>query len=202
MSPEAGPARSASSAVVGSRDLASLLRDLGHPGLDAAEAVSEGIVVRQKVEGFWLFAPTDNSLEVAAHRVLESVMAVCASWLIAPVPPLINATAARVTGVSRDAIQAHIRACLRRGDLGGLPLLTQQYQPYFAAFRPADQPEIHRQVAALKSHLDRMGHVRVGDLPEPERPPDFRAWRSNLLQHAEFLGLGRIVDGVLVAWSR
>jgi hypothetical protein len=203
MSPEARCAYSTPSAVVGSRDVVFLLQSMGHIGLDATAAVDGGVLVREKVEGVWLFARSIEALTEVAKRVQQSATAVCASWLLARVPPLVGTVTKELagSGFSREAVQAHIRAELRNGNLGGLPLLTQDYQPYFAVFRLDDQPEIERQLAAVRSQLARTGFVRAGDLPEPELPRDFRAWRSSMLHHAEFLGLGRLVNGALVRWA-
>jgi hypothetical protein len=181
-----------------------LLQRMGHIGLDTIAAVDAGILVREKVGGVWLFAASTDALTEAAERVELSATAVCASWLLAPVPPLLGTVTREVarSGLSREAVQAYIRAKLQSGNVGGLPLLTQDYQPYFAVFRLDDQPEIERQLVAIRSRLARAGFVQPGDLPVPELRRDFRAWRSILLQHAEFLGLGRLVNGVLMGWTR
>jgi hypothetical protein len=181
-----------------------LLQRMGHAGLDPTAAIDAGILAREKVEGVWLFAASTDALTEAAKRVELSTMRVCASWLLAPVPPLVGTVTREVaeSGLSREAVQAYIRAELRTGNVGGLPLLTQDYQPYFAVFRLDDQPEIERQIVVVRSRLARAGFVQTGDLPDPELRRNFRAWRSILLQHAEFLGLGRLVNGVLMGWAR
>ena len=204
MSSRAPQPRSAPTTVVGRRDLTSLLRDVGHAGLGSAAALDTGVVVREKVEGIWLFAASNDALRDAVQRVGETSKAICTSWLLAPRPVLVGAVTKQLVGqgLSRDAVQTYLRAELRSGSLRGLAMLTQDYQPYFAVFRPDDQAEIDRQLDAVRLGLAKTGSVRPSDLPEPDVPRGFRAWRFNLLHHAEFLGLGRLVDGTLVGWRQ
>src|SRR5205807_2692029 len=108
----------------------------------------------------------------------------------------------RRPSASRDAVQYLLRAGLRAGELGGLGLLTSEYQPYVAVYSLADMAEIDRQVQALINLLADKGMVAPKDIPAPEVPRDPPAWRETVLQHGEFLGLGRIVDGTLVCWSQ
>jgi hypothetical protein len=177
---------------------------MGRGGLDAASALEAGVLTREKVEGVWLFAASERTLTDAEQRVHDSASAVCTSWLLAPVPWLVGAVTKELAGrrVTREAVQAHVRGELRSGDLYGLALLTQEYQPYFAAFRSDDLAEVQRQLDEVRSQLSYEGSVRPEDLPQPTLPRESAAWRSIVLQHAEFLGLGRLVDSTLVGWCR
>ena len=188
--------------IVGTRDVGELLRATGHGSIDPMVAVEDGIVVRHKVEGLWLFAQSKEALSRAEEQVATTAISVCSSWLLAPMGPLVGTTAKELghQGVLREAVQAFLRVLLRKRALQALPLLTKEYQPYFALFRTDDRPEIDSQLKRLLQILEKGGRVRTGDLGEPDQARDYEAWRSTLLQHGEYLGLGRIQDGALVSW--
>jgi hypothetical protein len=124
------------------------------------------------------------------------------AWLLGPTHPLSGYIAknSATPSISKNAVQIFLRSMLRYEKLDAIAILTSQYQPYLIAFKPTDSDEIAGQISFLKSHLQRSGKVSQADLPEPMRSRTFRAWRATILQHGEYLSLGRMESGVLVAW--
>jgi len=53
----------------------------------------------------------------------------------------------------------------------------------------------------MKHRLAAAGHINWRELPEPLRPVTRKAWRTTILDHGEWLGLGWQPErGALQAW--
>lgn len=190
-------------AVVGSRQVHELLRARGSSAMGVEEAVSAGVIAREKLEGIWLYGSTPTALE-DAHCIVEvEANHICSAWLLSPLPPLASAIAKDIStvSVSRDAVQPIVRSLLRSRHFGALGMLTQSYQPYLAVYRLEDAGEISRQLDYVQSCLSLTGVVSSRGLPNPLEERQFQAWRGNLLNHAEYTRLGYVSGQNLVGWG-
>ena len=186
--------------VVASDRAADLAQALGGRR-DLDKALKSGIVSRRKVRGAWLYASSIESIEAALLTTEQAALELLQGWLLSPLPLLGGSIGKKLwPRVSRRAVQALLRDLLATDRLYGLPLLTQGYQPYYAVYSPADAVEIERQVGAARDYLARAGLVEGGNLPEPLRPRETRAWRWLVLGHCEFVGTGRMEANRLVPW--
>jgi hypothetical protein len=184
-------------------DVPHLLRVSRRPPTDIDTAIARDWLWREKIEGVWLYGTTDDAIDLAGSTVETIAMDILDDWLLGPTHPLSGYIAKKnsiTPSISKNAVQIFIRSMLRCEKLDAIAILTSQYQPYLIAFKPIDNDEITRQISFLESHLLRRGKVSQGDLPEPMRNRTFRAWRATILQHGEYLGVGRMESGVLVAW--
>ena len=193
---------SAANEVVGcSRDISSLLPR--HGGMAPEEAISRGLLVRQKVEGVWLYARDKSVFNSAADAVTKMGNDICNEWLLARLPILTASVAKNIhkPRVTRQAAQYLLHSALRAGDLIAMGLLTQEDQPYLAVYAKPDEEEIGLQLTSLEELLRTNGCAKGTDLPDPAVPRALRVWRETLLHHGEFLGLGQVIDGQLIAWG-
>ena len=189
-------------AVGVTRDVPQLLRKAGHFSTDVDIALARGWLWRQKIEGVWLYGTTDDAVDLGEQEVGAAALEVLADWLLGPMHPLSGYVAknSMAPSISKNAVLAFLREMLRRELLNAIAILTNENQPYIVAFRPEDRDEIDREIAFMKSQLERKGKVSAAELPEPLVKRPFHAWRQLILQHGEYLGLGYMMSGVLVAW--
>ncbi len=185
------------------RDLPGLLERLDRPALHPDLATEAGLVFREKIEGTWLYATAEGAFEEAAARIREHVDEALAGWLLGAMHPLSGFVAKNMNRpeVSKDAVRAFLRRLLRDDAFDALGVFTNDRQPYLAAFRGDDRLEIERQIEYVKENIDRARYLSPDDLPRPIVIRRLRAWRTLMLQHAEYLGLGRMEAGELVAWD-
>ena len=94
-----------------------------------------------------------------------------------------------------------VRQLVREQRIGYFGVLTGEYEPYLALYAPEDADEVDAQIAAMAECLEQHGRVRSRDLPAPNRDRDGNGWRSLVLRHGEFLGLGTLREGVLISWE-
>lgn len=177
------------------------LRELLRPGVDQDVALDEGDVRRFKVQGRWIYATPDLSLEDLFDIALEKGEEYLEEWLLAPAPFFrrgIYGLAA--DGIGLGAVDSLTKELAAEGRLGGLALLSASYQPYIAFYRKDDDAEIAQQIEAMKGQLQRAGRVRHRDLPRPKRSVARGSWRDAVLRHGEWRGWGRLRDGELWAW--
>jgi hypothetical protein len=192
--------RSKQAPVVASRRVPELLRAIGFGG-DLERALDVGAVERKKIVGRWLYFEPYANLD----RVIEDVRAAAEkqvqAWLLAPTNflrfPIAKALNTKATACAVEAILPEL---IRTRRFGALGLLTANYQPYLAIHSWEDEKEIVRQIRAMTEFLDLHGSVRQSALPEPARPRDQAGWKSSILKHGEFLGLGRMEDAALIRW--
>lgn len=184
-------------------DVPRLLRDNHRPPTDIDTAIAHDWLWRQKVEGVWLYGTTDDAIDLAVREVATIALGVLDDWLLGPTHPLSGYIAKNsvTPSISKNAVQIFLRSMLRYENLDTIAILTSQYLPYLITFKPTDNDEIARQISFMQSHLLKRGKVSQADLPEPMRNRTFRTWRATILQHGEYLGLGRMESGVLVAWE-
>lgn len=173
-------------------------------GVDVDAAIASGIVARVKVQGRWLYSHHDGpSLEETLDRLAGALDDVLGEWLVNPGQYLIGPVlrAAESPRLSRSAARVLVQELCHRQRLDGIALMTRSLQPYLAFFRPCDHREVERQVAAMRSLLERHGAMTWHDLPEPERRVPRKVWRMTIVAHGVWLGLGHQPQpGVLEAW--
>jgi hypothetical protein len=169
--------------------------------LDAA--LHTGALVRTKITNQWLYATSAAAVEKALEVVETEAIRRIHPWLLGAAPYLRGpiARASRGPAVTRNAAELLLRELARDRRLLTLGLLTVGYEPYLGLYAPDDAEEVSRQVDALAQTLAHRGYVRPRDLPTPRRPREADAWRSLVLRHGEFLGLGTIDNGVLRSWE-
>jgi hypothetical protein len=190
--------------VVGtSRDGPALLSAIDHAARDLDEAVELGLLVRAKISGRWLYAASKDAVEAATTAVEKGATKQLQVWLLGGIPYLRGPISRAVSkpGVTIGGVELLIHTLVRHGRIGVLPLLTNDYEPYLGLYAPNDAGEIERQIKAMSTRLSKKGYVAAADLPEPARPRDGRAWRSTMLRHGEYLGLGRLENGALIGWD-
>jgi hypothetical protein len=181
-----------------------LMRRLGIRS-DADEAVLRGLIARRKVSGHWVFAERAEDLEGGVRQIAAAADEQVSDWFIAGLPWLSPPIADRA---GRDLAGSHVidlvvRELVKAGRYGTLPMLTAAYLPYLAIYCLEDEGVVADLLSSIASALRTNGAVDVGSLRPPRgRHPVIEAWRSHVLKHAEFLGLGAIRGGSLVAWSR
>jgi hypothetical protein len=167
------------------------------------DTLNRGLVSREKVQGQWLYLASGYGLEQALSDARSALERSLGEWLLNPGRFLVG-TAAKQTSarsLAKPALALLTHELCARGELLGLPLLTKSRQPYLAFFRLDDEAEIDRQVAALRELLKTLGQVSWRDLPEPRRSVPRQAWRTSVVAHGEWLGLGwRREPGELKGW--
>lgn len=188
--------------VGASRDEEALLA-IAAGAWDLESALDAELLVRCKITCQWLYATSPAALDAALDRVESAAIERLEAWLIGATPylrhPIANtATRPRIT---YRAVELLIRELIRQNRLGTLGLLTGSYEPYLGLYAPSDEDEIAIQLEAMRASLRARGQLWSSDLPEPKRPREAKAWRSVVLRHGEFLGLGRLVDGRLIAFE-
>jgi hypothetical protein len=197
-------ARNDAGLVVTRRDARLLLQASGRARRDVDELAEQGLVDRRKVSGRWIYSTSESTYEAACLEVRRLVEALVAAWFLAPMswlPGIIAKRLERGPLVTREAAESILREIVQRRSFGALGLLTQAYQPYLALFVSDDEAAVRWQVAAMQERLQRSGRVRSSDLPSPPRPTENEGWRVRVLQHGEFLGMGRMLGSQLVAWE-
>jgi|ERR1700733_576529 len=180
-----------------------LLESIGHAHNSLDDAVAAGDLVRTKITNRWLYATTP-----AAHQKgleLVEAEAICrihpwmigaAQWIQGPI-----AKSSANPQITVKAVELLLRALARDRRLRAIGLVSSGYEPYLGLYGPEDSDEVAWQVDAVMARLRTHGHVCAGDLPAPRRRRETDGWRSLILRHAEFLGLGRPDDDVLTAWG-
>lgn len=185
------------------RDEENLLNAIGRAYENLHEALAAGAVVRRKITNQWLYARSPTSLEIGLEAVEGEAIRRIRPWLLGATPYL-RGPIARVSArprVTENAVELLLRQLARDRRLGVLGMLSSSYEPYLCLYAPDDADEITHQLSALMDALRRRGYVRSADLPAPERPREANGWRLLILKHGEFLGLGRLDDGVLRSWE-
>jgi hypothetical protein len=189
-------------AVGVSSDVTQLLRTSGHPPTDIELALERGWLWRQKIEGVWLYGTTEDAVGLAEQATSETALDVLSAWFLGPMHPLSGYIAKNSTSpsLSKRAVQTLLKRMLRTEKLDAIAVLTNEYQPYIVVVRSDDRSEIDRQIAFVGSRLVEQGQVQPASLLSPTKHRRLHTWREVLLQHAEYLGLGRMESGVLMAW--
>jgi hypothetical protein len=181
-----------------------LLLDANAPDSQSLEAALDaGALVRRKITNQWLYATSAAAVETALDVVEAAAIRRIHPWLLGAAPYLRGpiARASRSPAVTPNAAELLLRELARDRRLLTLGLLTAAYEPYLGLYAPDDAEEVSRQVDALAEALAHRGYVRSKDLPAPRRLREANAWRSLILRHGEFLGLGTIDNGVLRSWE-
>jgi hypothetical protein len=188
--------------VVTASEVGRLLQLLG-AGSPLDGLIEQGAVQRSKVEGQWLYHPSGVPITTAQEQVMLATAALLDDWLLGPLPFLGNTAASRCLdpSVSAKATRVLLRELLHQRRLEAVGLLTLDNAPFLAAYRPEDRPEIEAQVAFLFTKAEQSEPIRAQDLPPPVKARSGQAWRTVLLRHGEFLGLGTLRNGMLVPWS-
>lgn len=170
-------------------------------GMTAEEAASRALIVRRKVEGIWLYARHETTIDTASAEVLEAARGLCGDWLVGAMRMLAGKIAKDSGLITMEAVRPLLRAHVRVGNLSALPALTAEYEPHIALFDPADSGEMQHLLSAAQAILSADGYVGVADLPDPEKARNSRAWRYVVIQHLEWLGLGSAAEGQLTSWA-
>jgi len=186
------------SGMAARRDLSLLIGDA-----DVDAALASGEISREKIQGKWLYLTADAALDDALNNAEAVLTDGLAPWLVNPAPYLIGAAARdpRSQSAGKDTLTLLAHELCARGRLLGLPLLTQHWQPYLAFYAVEDRREIERQVAGMRDLLEDGGSAHWRQLPDPLRPVARKAWRTTVIAHGEWLGLGWCpAQGELVRW--
>lgn len=166
-------------------------------------ALEAGILVRRKVAGQWLYATARAALEAASNVAEAAAIEHLHGWLIGTAPYLRHPVAKTSADpqLTFRAAGLLLRELVHLGRLRALALFTAEFEPHFGLYAPDDGGEVATQIEAMELQLLESGRVSPGDLPAPTRHREKKAWRWLILRHGEYLGLGRVQDGVLVAWD-
>lgn len=183
-------------------DVPALLRGSGRDDVAPAHAVDRGWLWREKVEGVWVYATGSDAFARAESFVAAATEKTLNEWLVGPLHPLSGyvAKSSRTPVVTKNATRQFVRQLLRHERLGAIAALTNEYEPYLSAVALDDRAEVENQVSFVAAELDAHGRLTGGDLPMPLQHRTLRAWRDVILRHCEYLGLGRMDAGELVAW--
>jgi hypothetical protein len=179
-----------------------LLRSAGRRSADVDEAIANRWLLRRKIEGIWLYGTTEDAIDEGEDAVAAAALNVLAGWLLGPLHPLSGYIAKNMVSpsISKNAVLVILKSMMRRGQLEGIAVFTNQYQPYLSAFIPADEDEIARQIEFVRVKAEKEGVVSATDLSEPKKERTLRAWRGYIVRHGEYIGLGYMEGGALVAW--
>lgn len=188
--------------LVTRRNVKELLTHVGARRVDADVAQQRGLITATKVSGLWVLATSDEDLESSRQLVASKCDELVGEWFIAGMSWLRNTASSRLKGakVSGAVAQLFIREFVRAGRYGALGLLTAEFQPYLALHSWDASAEVGEQVEFMASQLQRKGRVSSSDFASPSLTPTNDAWRSHLLHHGEFLGLGASRGSSLVSW--
>lgn len=172
-------------------------------GINPDEALSRGLVEREKVQGHWIYFPPDCTVNVGLGAAEAAVTEVLDELFVTPARYLIGVaakrSAARDMGLATLTVLVH-ELCAR-GRLCGLALLTRARQPYLAHHLPRDSAEVDRQIAFMRERVSTAGRITWRELPDPEREVAREAWRMTVLQHGEWAGVGWLREaGDLIGW--
>lgn len=184
-------------------DVPQLLRNAGRRSVGIEEAIANQWLWGRKVEGVWLYGTTEDAIDAGEEGVGAATKDVLAGWLLGPLHPLSGYIAKHLISLSigKNAVQALLKSMLRHEQLDGIAIFTSQHQPYLAAYSPVDRDEISRQIGFLRCKLETDGRVSGADLPDPVMRRTLRAWRDVVVRHGEYIGLGYMQAGALVAWQ-
>jgi hypothetical protein len=184
------------------RDRDELLQAVRWAAGTLEEAVEIGALARMKITGNWLYTAS-TSLDAAMGEVEPVALRQLRTWLIGAAPYLRHpiARACKRPRVTPRAADLMVRQLVREQRIGYFGVLTGEYEPYLALYAPEDADEVDAQIAAMAECLEQHGRVRSRDLPAPNRDRDGNGWRSLVLRHGEFLGLGTLREGVLISWE-
>jgi hypothetical protein len=183
-------------------DISALLRQAGRPVTDSTNAIGQKWLWREKIEGVWVYGTTDHAIGLAEVAVARLAAETLNDWLLGAMHPLAGFIAKHSNSplVTKDGVRQVVRKLLRTDDLGAVAALTNDYEPHLAVFVHGDSGEIERQVAFMAEEIDARGRLSADDLPTPTRRRTLRAWRDVILRHGEYLGLGQMESGDLIAW--
>lgn len=173
-------------------------------GMDPQRALASGTAERVKVQGRWLYLhPEEPGIEEMLDRAAEGLEDVLGEWLISSAQYVVGQVirADKLSRVSPAACRVLLHELCHRQRLDGIALMTRSLQPHLAFHLRRDDREIERQVAAMRELLSRRGAVTWRCLPEPLRLVPRQAWRTVVLDHGRWLGLGHQPEqGMLEAW--
>ena len=159
---------------------------------------------RTKVQGRWLyFDPNEPNVDEALDILQSAVEVVLSEWLLNPAQYLVGQAlhAAKPWQSSQAAAKVLLHELCARHRLDGIALMSRSLQPYLAFYRLSDQGEVERQVDAMRALFRRHGRVNWRDLPEPAREVARQVWRTTVVAHGFWLGLGQQPEpGVLETW--
>jgi hypothetical protein len=180
-----------------------MLEAIDYAARSLDDAVQLGLLTRTKITGRWLYAASVEAREAATSAVESAVTKQLQAWLLGAIPFLRGPVSRSVSKpvVTAGGVELLIHALVHRGRIGVLPLMTNEYEPYLGLYSPEDATEVERQVKAMRTGLSKHGCITATDLPEPAQPRDGKAWRSTILRHGEYLGLGRMDQGSLITWE-
>lgn len=188
--------------VVTVRDSHVLLAALGAPLLKPEAAVERGLIVRQKVEGMWVYAVDDDLIETAKREMEEHCLSEAHDVFVGLIAHVAGRARTHVScTLHPQAAQQLLKLHIRRGTFGGLGLLTKYYEPYIAVFAADERDEIDRIVSVSLERLHEFGALAAHEVPTTSVPRRQKAWRERVLLHLEFSGHGWMENGILLGGS-
>ncbi len=185
--------------VVTVRDSHVLLAAVGASRLKPEVAVEQGLIVRQKIEGMWLYAADYELIELAREEMEQHCVSAAHDWFIGHVKQVAGRARKSVgCQLHPQAAQQLLKLHLRRGVLGALGQLSQYYDPYLVVYAADEQEEVDRIIKGAIDRLEKLGVLEVEDVPATTAPRELDDWRVTILLHLEFLGYGWLAYGRLI----
>ncbi|WP_460629794.1 hypothetical protein [Intrasporangium mesophilum] len=181
------------------RDSHVLLGAIGAPRLKPEAAVQRGLIVRQKVEGMWIYAVDDALIETAIREMEGLCLAEAHNAFLGLIAHLAGRARKHVScTLHPQAAQQVLKLHIRRGTFGGLGLLTKHYEPYIAVFAEDEREEVDRILRLSVQRLEEFGALESDEVPPTNAPRGQKVWRDVVLRHLEFQGWGWMEQGRLV----
>jgi hypothetical protein len=190
---------------VTSSELAPLLASKRLRSSQLEDAVRSGAIVKEKVEGIWLYHSRGESLNDALALVERILRTVLYEYFIITMPMVVNMVAKRLptNEITWRALKPIVRRLLRGRRISAIGVLTSSdFQPYLAVHLNDDREAIATMIDSIARRITSNGLADMSVVPDPSRELRGRGWKQTLLAHGEFLGLGAMRDGSLVSWSR
>jgi hypothetical protein len=190
---------------VTSSETARLLSSVGFHAPELERAIDAGAVVKVKVEGIWLYHPANESIEDALALVEKVTQSILSEYFIVSMPMLASMVAKRVSSgqITWGAIKPVVRRLMRRRRFGAIGLLTgDDFLPYLAIHLDSDTAVVVNMVEIVGRKVVADGVADQSAVPGAPRRLRVQGWKQTVLAHCEFLGLGAIRDGSLVAWDQ
>jgi hypothetical protein len=185
------------------RDSHALLAAVGASRLKPEVAAEQGLVVRQKVEGMWLYAVDDELIEAARQEMESLCLTEAHDAFLGLIAHLAGRARKHVScELHPQAAQQFLKLHIRRGAFGGLGMLTKYYEPYIAVYAVDEREEVDRILASSVERLGELGALEVDEVPSPKAARSQDGWREMILRHLEFQGHGWLEYGRLVGGRR
>ena len=166
-------------------------------------ALKNGRISRSKIAELWILHPPDVGVDQLTDAARTATDRILKERLVTPLGVTAGMlSAAMEPSCSKAAAQQLLHHLVSHGDLERLGLLTANNDPHLAVYRPSDGAEVARQLQHVMESLRLRGSMSRNQLLEPLEARAGTAWVDTVIGHAEFVGWGRMAEGVLHAWPQ